>query len=191
VAYATDALGATGISQPLRLHITAAEGFTTVVTPQAGDTLVSIADAHSAKVEDVVALNPAYPPEGVLPEDVSIFLPQADPLITNSNFIPGFPSPVETSTPVPPEDPVQFKQQLEALGFPPQDSGGDNQLPVELPEELGTPDQQPSGNTPFLPGLVKAIPNLLNSGITSQPDLSASRSQDQGSTSKAVIVTVH
>jgi hypothetical protein len=70
VAYATDALGATGISQPLRLHVTAAEGFTTVVTPQAGDTLVSLADAHSAKVEDVVALNPAYPTEVLLHEDV-------------------------------------------------------------------------------------------------------------------------
>jgi len=123
VAYATDALGATGISQPLRLHITAAEGFTTVVTPQAGDTLVSIADAHSAKVEDVVALNPAYPPEGVsLKMSPSSCL---KPIHSSPTPIssPGFPPPVETSTPVPPEDPVQFKQQLEALGFPPQDSG--------------------------------------------------------------------
>jgi LysM repeat protein len=170
VAYATDALGATGISQPVKIHAVSAAGNTSPITPQAGDTLPSIAEAQGIKVEDLAALNPGLPPSGSIPTDEPVFIPQADPPLTNLNIIPGIIQPTNEPTPTPPADPSQFSEQLQTLGFPPQDSQGDNQAPIELPDAVETPTPEPAGSLSPISSLVKSLPDLIKGVSANQPD---------------------
>ena len=89
VAKSANALGGTGVSDPIRLVVTDAALSVSPYVTKEGDTLQSIAEAAQVDVEDVAKDNPIAEIGQLIPVDTTIYIPNpADP-VTNPNIIPG------------------------------------------------------------------------------------------------------
>jgi hypothetical protein len=110
LAKATNTMGATGISNPIRLDVIDAAGTRSPYVVKEGETLGSIAGTEQLDLSDLSNANPSIEdPNQVIPVDTQIDLPNPPAPVTNPNIISGFPEleiadqpPVDTSAPAEP-----------------------------------------------------------------------------------------
>ena len=110
LAKATNTMGATGVSEPVRLDVTDAAGTISPYITKEGETLGSIAENETLDLAELEGANPSIEDANqILPVDTQIDLPNPPTPVTNPNIISGFPEleianqpPVETNAPVEP-----------------------------------------------------------------------------------------
>ncbi len=88
---ATNTLGATGISDPVRLDVIDAAGTVSPYLAKEGETLETIAGSEQVDIADLAKANPSLEdPSQIIPVDTRIDLPNPPTPVTNPNIISGF-----------------------------------------------------------------------------------------------------
>lgn len=106
VARAANADGGMGASDPVLLEVRDAVGMVSPYQVQEGDTLASISAAEGISQEDITAINPQIAdPQGALPGDTWINLPNPPVPIRNPNIIEGLSGSEDSN--LPPETPAE------------------------------------------------------------------------------------
>jgi LysM repeat protein len=97
VAYGTDALGQTGISNPVVIIAKASTGSRTAIQAMTGDTLQGIAIKNNVPLPDIQNVNPGVDPAKPLEPGLQIYLPNPPATIQDLVSIPAYvlPGPIQ------------------------------------------------------------------------------------------------